>query len=138
MSKKIFYGFLYRVLFFANFFDILITNFRFTDTKLYTTPLQEHAHISMLTLHRCDNSQSWVKNGEKKNQKIAISVKNPPYKHLKKYGSFSEFRTSTEKSVMLATLNRTDERQNVQRRYFRNAKPVPRIKIRRKILPQIE
>ncbi len=27
-----------------------------------------------------------------------------PYKNLEKYGSFSEFRTSMEKSVMLATL----------------------------------
>ncbi len=27
-----------------------------------------------------------------------------PYKNLEKYGSFSKFRTSTEKSVMLATL----------------------------------
>ncbi len=27
-----------------------------------------------------------------------------PYKNLEKYGSFSEFRTSTEKYVMLATL----------------------------------
>ncbi len=48
---------------------------------------------------------------EKKNQKIAKFVKKsenfePPYKNLEKYGSFSKFRTSTEKSVMLATLLR--------------------------------
>ncbi len=45
-----------------------------------------------------------MKNVEK-NQKIAKSVNfETPYKNLEKYGSFSELRTSTEKSVMLATL----------------------------------
>ncbi len=44
-----------------------------------------------------------------KNQKIAKSVKKSenfetPYKNQEKYGSFSKFRTSMEKSVMLATL----------------------------------
>ncbi len=33
--------------------------------KLYTTPLQEHAHAPMLVLHSCDDSQLWVKNVEK-------------------------------------------------------------------------
>ncbi len=46
----------------------------------------------------------------KKNQKIAKSVKNlkmskTVYENLEKYGSFSEFRTSMEKSVMLATMD---------------------------------
>ncbi len=42
-----------------------------------------------------------------KNQKIAKSENFETLcKNLEKYGSFSEFRTSTEKSVMLATLNR--------------------------------
>ncbi len=41
-----------------------------------------------------------------KNCKIRKKSENfeTPYKNLKKYGSFSKFRTSTEKSVMLATL----------------------------------
>ncbi len=41
-----------------------------------------------------------------KNCKIRKKSENfeTPYKNLEKYGSFSEFRTSTEKSVMLATL----------------------------------
>ncbi len=43
------------------FFDILITKFRFTDTKLFITLLQEYAHTSMLALHNCDDSQLWVK-----------------------------------------------------------------------------
>ncbi len=47
--------------------------------------------------------QCWKKS---KNCKIRKKIENftTPYKNLKKYGSFSEFRTSTEKSVMLATL----------------------------------
>ncbi len=41
-----------------------------------------------------------------KNCKIRKKSENikTPYKNLEKYGSFSEFHTSTEKSVMLATL----------------------------------
>ncbi len=49
-----------------------------------------------------------IKNVEKKlkNCKIRKKFENfeTPYKNLEKYGSFSEFCTSTEKSVMLATL----------------------------------
>ncbi len=41
-----------------------------------------------------------------KNCKIRKKSENfkTPYKNLEKYGSFSKFRTCTEKSVMLATL----------------------------------
>ncbi len=46
---------------FSNCFNILITNFRFANTKLYTTPQQEYAYASKLALHSCDNSQLWVK-----------------------------------------------------------------------------
>ncbi len=50
-----------------------------------------------------------IKNVEKKskNCKIRKKYKNfeISYKNLEKYGSFSEFRTFTEKSVMLATLS---------------------------------
>ncbi len=57
-----------------------------------------------------------IKNVEKKSENCKIHKKSEncetPYKNLEKYGSFSEFRTSTEKSVMLATLagitNRVD------------------------------
>ncbi len=31
----------------------------------------------MLAFHSCDDSQLWMKNVEKKNQKIAKSVQNP-------------------------------------------------------------
>ncbi len=43
---------------------------------------------------------------KKKNCKIRKKSENfeTPYKNLEKYGSFSKFRTSTEKSVMLAIL----------------------------------
>ncbi len=48
-----------------------------------------------------------IKNVEK-NQTIAKSENfETLYKNLEKYGSFSEFRTSTEKSVILATLLRS-------------------------------
>ncbi len=45
-----------------------------------------------------------------KNCKIRKKSENfeTPYKNLEKYGSFSEFRTSMEKSVVLATLVRSD------------------------------
>ncbi len=49
-----------------------------------------------------------------KNCKIHEKFENVkiPYKNLEKYGSFSEFRTSTEKSVMLATSARTTGNRN--------------------------
>ncbi len=65
------------------------------------------SYSSMLALHSCDDSQLWVKNIEKnENGKICKKSVNfkTPYKNLEKYGSFLEFRTSMEKSVMLATL----------------------------------
>ncbi len=76
-GKKFFKDFSLNIrnfIFFSIFFDILIKKFRFTDIKLYTIPQQEHSHTSTLALHRCDDSQLWVKNVEK-NQKIAKSVK---------------------------------------------------------------
>ncbi len=45
-----------------------------------------------------------------KNSKIRKKLENfkTPFKNLEKYGLFSEFRTSTEKSVMLTTLKSCD------------------------------
>ncbi len=64
-NKKFFHGFsfkyLYRIIFFQIVFDILITKFRFTDTKLFTTPQQEQDQTSKLALHSCDDSQLQVK-----------------------------------------------------------------------------
>ncbi len=62
----------------------------------------------MLALHSCDDSQLRVKNIEKKSKNCKIRKKSKnfkiPYENLEKYGSFSEFRTSMKKSVMLSTL----------------------------------
>ncbi len=61
----------------------------------------------MLALHSCDDSQLRVKNVEKKSKNCKIRKKSENfktlYKNLEKYGSFCEFRTSTEKSAVLAT-----------------------------------
>ncbi len=63
----------------------------------------------MLVLHCCDDSLLSVKIVEKKIKNCKIHKKSENsktlYKNLEKYGSFFEFRTSTEKSVMLATLS---------------------------------
>ncbi len=77
--------------------------------NVYTKPLQGHAHTSMLALHSLVDSQLCVKNVEK-NYKIRKKSKNfkTLYKNLEKYGSFSEFCTSKEKSVMLVTMIRID------------------------------
>ncbi len=79
---------IWNFIFFNFFLDILITKFRFTDTKLNAIPLQEHAHTSMLALHSCNDSQLWVKNVEKnqKNCKIRKKFENfkTPYKNLEK------------------------------------------------------
>ncbi len=92
------------------FFQILLTCLSQnsdSQTQNYTPHHYKNTPTSMLSLHSLDDSQLWVKNVEK-NQKIAKSVKfknfKTPYKNLEKQGSFSEFRTSREKSVMLATL----------------------------------
>ncbi len=54
-------------------------------------------------IHNYDK-KCWKKS---KNCKIRKKSENfeTPYKNLEKYGSFSKFRTSMEKSVMLATLS---------------------------------
>ncbi len=63
----------------------------------------------MIALHSSDDSKLRAKNVEKKSKNCKICKKSEnfktPYKNLEKYGSFSEFRTSTGKSVMLATLD---------------------------------
>ncbi len=70
-QRKIFLPFfleIYGIKPFSKFFYVLITKLRFTNTKLYTTPLQEYAHTSMLALHTCDLRpwSSWTANSDKK------------------------------------------------------------------------
>ncbi len=55
-------------------------------------------HMYLYSKKKC-----WKKSKNCEIRKKSENVKTP-YKNLEKYGSFSEFRTSTEKSVMLATL----------------------------------
>ncbi len=61
----------------------------------------------MLALHSCDDFQLRVKKLKKIKKTAKSENFKTPYKSLAKYGSFSEFHTSTEKSVMLATLPKT-------------------------------
>ncbi len=68
----------------------------------------------MLALYSCDDSQLRVKNVEKQSKNCKICKKSENfktlYKNLEKYGSFSEFRTSVGKSVMLATLEISNDK----------------------------
>ncbi len=78
---------------------------RLSEQRTLSYLLHIFKKLVFLSLHMYVYSKKkcWKKSKNCNIRKKSENVKTP-YKNLEKYGSFSEFRTSTEKSVMLATL----------------------------------